>query len=129
MKIDPNSDVDRSHEMVLCERGHVRLHTGEQTPASELGRESSAFQRFCRALDPNRTWILALVPDDADRPVFFRAREACRPIGIHIQAPVETAEAMRTTWNEYLSSKRFKSGGSEPDAPTSAAPGSEGGQR
>lgn len=106
MKIDPNTDIERGHEMVLCEGGSIRLFSGERTSVADLGSSKSAFQAFCRSLDPNKSFIVALVPEDADRPVFFKARDVSRTFGIHMQAPIDTAESARATWADYVQSKQ-----------------------
>src|SRR2546423_1070286 len=107
MKVDPNQPVDFRQEAVLCERGGVVLHDGTSTPASEVEDEESAFKRFCRSLDPNKCFIVAFIPDDADRHVFFAAREAARGLGLHMQATVDTPERLRALWETYKTMKQY----------------------
>lgn len=121
MKIDPNSDIERDSVLVLCEEGAVLLHTGRKTTMDKLDQASSAFQVFCRGLDPNKCFIVALIPEDSDREVFFKAREVCRSVGVHIQAPVDTAESHRALWADYVESKKHLSGNrTAPDEPASS---------
>lgn len=105
MKIDPNRDIELSHELVLCQSGAVVLHTGERTALGDLERADSPFQRFCRGIDPNRCFIVALVPEDSDRAVFFRARDLAQAMGVHMQAPIDTPENARQSWAQYVESK------------------------
>ena len=107
MKVDPNQPVDFRQEAVLCERGGVVLHDGASTPASEVEEEESAFKRFCRSLDPNKCFIVAFIPDDADRHVFFAARESARSMGLHMQATVDTPERLRALWETYKTMKQY----------------------
>jgi hypothetical protein len=106
MKVDPNNPIGQYAEYVLCQAGAVVIHDGERTPREALGTAGSAFERFCRSLDPNRCFIIALIPDDADRDVFFTAREVCRGIGPHMQAPVDTPDHHNAQWSNYLAAKR-----------------------
>lgn len=106
MKVDPNQAVNLHHEVVLCEGEGVTVPGGEHTAHDALSDPDSPFGRFCRTLDPNRCYLVALVPDDADRVAYFRAREAARAAGIHMQAPVETPETLRSIWEAYLQSRR-----------------------
>lgn len=106
MKIDPNQAVNFRAEMILCEGGQVALPGGETTRESELADPASAFHRWCAQLDPNQCFIQALIPADADRSVFFRARDVAEQIGVHMQAPVDTAQRLRTIWREYVRMKK-----------------------
>ncbi len=107
MKIDPNQPIELTVEHILCEGGRVLMHDGSSTPASELDSAGSALQAFCRTIDPNRCFIEAYVPADSDRDVFFRARDAARGIGVHMQAPVERAEVQRERWKSYCRLKQL----------------------
>lgn len=124
MKIDPNQPVDFRQEAVLCERGDVVLHDGARTPAAQAGEEAGAFKRFCRTLDPNKCFVVAFIPDDADRHVFFAAREAANEVGLHMQATVDTPERLRALWENYRTMKQYASAPSEapPAAPRAAPP-------
>ncbi|NUN98721.1 MAG: hypothetical protein HUU16_21405 [Candidatus Omnitrophica bacterium] len=53
---------------------------------------------------------MALIPDDKDHPVYFKARDVARGIGVHMQAPVETPEAKKRLWETYVLSKRLAGG-------------------
>lgn len=106
MRIDPNSAVGYNAAYVLCRAGTLILHDGRSTPRSDLDDGRSAFQEFCRQLDPNRYFVIALVPDDADRDVFFAARSVARDLGVHMQAPVETPEAQYSLWETYQRAKQ-----------------------
>jgi len=107
MKIDPNQPIEYRVEYILCEGGKAVLYDGGSTALDELERDGSAFQKFCRSLDPNKCFIEALIPNDADRQVFFRARDAAQKIGMHMQAPVDTPERLYRRWKDYLKSKQY----------------------
>jgi hypothetical protein len=113
MKVDPNRDVGMTQEYILCEGGRVVLHDGSSTERSQLSAEDSAFQKFCSTLDPNRCFIVALIPDDADRSVFYRARELAAQRHIHMQSPVDTKEHLMGLWRRYRQMKQ--SAASSPD--------------
>lgn len=113
MKIDPNRAVGMEQECVLCESGFVVLHDGARSSLEELERNDSAFRRFCGTIDPNRCYLLALIPDDRDREVFFRARDVARRMGIHMQATVEKPEELAARWQQY---RELKSGPAQPPA-------------
>ncbi len=106
MKIDPNLPVDMHSELILCEGGKIVLHDGTAAAQAELDREGGPFLRFCGALDPNRCFLVALILDDADKTVFFKAREVAGEKGIHVQAPVDTPARLRAQWDAYLRLKR-----------------------
>jgi hypothetical protein len=78
-----------------------------------LGDEASAFRKFCRTLDPNKCFIVALIPDDADHDTFFRAREVANEVGLHMQAPVDTPERHRRLWESYRQMKQFSTAAGE----------------
>ena len=105
MKIDPNQSVAYQAEMVLCREGGVRLHDDRFTPLDQLAQPDSAFHQWCSQLDPNRCFINAMIPDDADRPVFFRAREVASKAKIHMQAQVDTPENLLTLWQNFRQMK------------------------
>lgn len=108
MKIDPNRPVNLIQVCVLCADGQVVLHDGKTSPPDELDREGSAFRELLRKLDPNRHYITAFILDDADRDVFFRAREVARQSGgRHMQATVETPDRQRSLWESYKTMKRM----------------------
>lgn len=107
MKIDPNQPIEYRVEYILCEGGKAVLHDGSSSTLDELERDGSAFQKFCRSLDPNKCFIEALIPNDGDRQVFFRARDAAQKIGMHMQAPVDTPERLYRRWKDYLKSKQY----------------------
>lgn len=109
MRIDPNQPVDYHQECVCCEGGKILLFDGTSTEISELGLTESAFGEFCRSLDPNKCFIVAFIPNDADREVFFRAREVARDVGIHMQATIDTAERHRALWENYKTMKQYSS--------------------
>lgn len=109
MKIDPNQPVEFRQECVLCEDGQVVLFDDSRTPEAELDREESAFQKFCRSLDPNKCFISAFIPNDSDKGVFFKAREVALSVGLHMQATVDTPERHRTLWDRYQTMKRLPS--------------------
>jgi hypothetical protein len=101
MKIDPNQPINYRQESVLCENGQVFLYDGSSTPLAELGHDESAFRKFCQSLDPNKCFIAALIPNDADRDVFFRAREVARSESLHLQATIDTPKRHRQMWENY----------------------------
>jgi hypothetical protein len=106
MKIDPNFAVQLKAEHVLCSGLAVVLWDGQVVPEKLLDEDHGAFAGFCRSLDPNRCYIAACIPDDSDRPVFFRAREVARRRGLHMQASVDTPEHHRQQWQAYCDAKR-----------------------
>lgn len=106
MIVDPNEAVAKQIEYVLCEDGSVELHDGTRTPEETLSDPESAFRRFCRSLDPNRTFIVALVLNDTDREVFYKARTTAGQDGIHMQAPLDTPEQHRAMWARYRATRR-----------------------
>jgi hypothetical protein len=118
MKVDPNQAVDMHHEMVLCEAGRVELADGSLVRQTELSTPDNPFAAFCKSLDPNKCFILALVPDDADKEVYFQARSAANALGIQMHAPLEEPERCRKMWESYLVVKRLATG-----APKSGAAG------
>lgn len=107
MKIDPNLPLQLHQELVLCEDGSIFLFDGASTSQAALGDEESHFKKFCRSLDPNTCFISALIPNDADRDVFFRAREVAGEVGIHMQATVDTPESHRRLWENYKRAKHY----------------------
>ncbi len=107
MKIDPNQTIESHPEYVLCEKGCVVLASEQTTQHAALAQPGSAFTTFCESLDPNRCFIIALIPDDADRDVFFTAREIAQDIGVHMQAIVEKPEIQRRRWAAYLQAKQM----------------------
>jgi len=107
MKIDPNQPIEHRVEFILCEGGKIVLHDGGSSALDELERDGSAFQKFCRSLDPNKCFISALIPNDADRQVFFKAREAAKKSGIYMQALVDTPERHYKMWKDYIKSKQY----------------------
>ncbi len=109
MKIEPNGYIGQHAEYVLCEVGQVVLHDGARVPIAELGSGENAFTQLCRSIDPNKCFIVAIIPNDADRDVFFKAREVASGAGIHMQATVDTPERLRGTWESYRESKRLRS--------------------
>ncbi len=102
MKVEPNEAVDFHQVSILCESGYVMLPDGGRTAASDLGSPQSDFQVFCRALDPNRCFLGALVPNDEDREVFFAARDAVEPLGLHAQATIDRPASLRERWKNYV---------------------------
>jgi hypothetical protein len=107
MKVDPNQPIEFQMECVLCEGGKVILADDSCTPLPQLINEHSAFKKFCQSLDPNKCFIAAIIPDDTDNDVFFKAREVANEIGLHMQALVDTPENHRKQWRYYKESKRF----------------------
>ncbi len=109
MKIEPNGYIGQQAEYVLCEVGQVVLHDGARVPMADLGIGENAFTQLCRSIDPNKCFIVAIIPNDSDRDVFFKAREAASGAGVHMQATVDTPERLRGTWENYKESKRHRS--------------------
>ena len=109
MKVDPNQPVDYQAECLLFDMGEVVLHDDSRTPRALLEDEESAFQQYCRSLDPNKCFLMAIIPHDADRDVFFEAREVAARLGLHMQAMVDTPESHRSRWQVYKKSKEFDS--------------------
>lgn len=107
MKVDPNQPIEFTAECVLCEGGQVMLYDGSGAPLEQLGQEGNAFKKFCQSLDPNKCFIMGIIPDDADRDVFFRAREVASEIGLHMQALVDTPENHRSRWESYKKMKHY----------------------
>ena len=95
----------------MCQGGGVELFDGSRTEGHRLAEPDSAFHRFCSALDPNKCFISALIPEDADRHVFFAARDVASSIGIHMQSTVDTPERHRSLWQRYQEMKQL--GGSD----------------
>jgi hypothetical protein len=116
MIVDPNSAVGSQIEYVLCDEGSVELHDGSRTPREALSEPESAFRRFCRSLDPNRTFIVALVLGDSDREVFYEARTIADQDGLHMQAPLDTPEHHRAIWAQYQATRRAPPTEDAPDA-------------
>ncbi len=114
MIVDPNEAVSQEVEYVLCEDGDAVLHNGARTPLAQLSDPESAFRRFCRSLDPNKTFILALVLDDADREVFYQAKAAAKQDGLHVQAPLDRPETLRAQWSNYQATRPAASEDEEP---------------
>jgi hypothetical protein len=106
MKVDPNQPVDVAHVSVLCHLGALVLFDDSRTPLAELDKPESPFQRFLQTLDPNRHFIQAYVPDDADRATFFRARDVAKASGIHMQASLDSPEALWQMWIRYQKMKQ-----------------------
>jgi hypothetical protein len=104
VKVDPNQAVDLQQEFILCAEGCVACHDGSRTPLADLDG-ANAFRDFCSSLDPNKCYIVALLTSEADREVYFRARDVARRLGVHMQAPVETPERVREMWEAYVSLK------------------------
>ncbi|BCG62929.1 MAG: hypothetical protein methR_P0608 [Methyloprofundus sp.] len=102
MNIDPNISIEHQSAYVLCEQGKVLLHNGSSISQLTLQDENSAFIHFCRSLNPNKCFISALIPDDADKNVFFKARDVAHAEGIHMQANVDRPEQLRKVWGDYL---------------------------
>jgi hypothetical protein len=107
MKVDPNQPIEFQAEWVLCEGGKVILADDSNTPLPQLIDEHSAFKKFCQSLDPNKFFITAIITDDANNNVFFKAREVANEIGLHMQALVDTPENHRRQWKYYKESKRY----------------------
>ncbi|HET6978681.1 MAG TPA: hypothetical protein VFI24_20285 [Pyrinomonadaceae bacterium] len=107
MKIEPNHTVDFRQECVLCEEGKVFLFDNSNTGIADLSAEDSSFRKFCQSLDPNRCFILALIPNDNDKEVFFEARQVADEVGLHIQATVDTPERHRALWENYKNMKQY----------------------
>lgn len=105
MKIDPNRPIELKQEYVLCEAGRVHFCDGGSAGIDELGDEDGPFGEFCRGLDPNKCFISALIPDRADEAVFYRARDAARAHGVHMQATIEKADVQHSRWQAYLAMK------------------------
>jgi hypothetical protein len=107
MKIEPNHTVDFRQECVLCEEGKVFLFDDSNTGIADLGAEDSSFRKFCQSLDPNRCFILALIPNDDDKEVFFKARRVADEVGLYVQATVDTPESHRALWESYKHMKKY----------------------
>jgi hypothetical protein len=108
MVIEPNSPIDYVQECVLCADGAVITHDDRRTPLTELENETSGFKQLCRSMDPNKGFIVGFVPNDADRPVFFKAREVARSIGLHMQANVEEPDEQRRQWETHKLMRRME---------------------
>lgn len=102
MIVDPNTDIGMQPHFVLCQQGHLERKGAPPFPEEDLGSPEGPFLLWLRSLDPNRTFLIALIPDRADEGVFFRAREIAASCGIHMQAPVETSGVLRARWEAYL---------------------------
>jgi hypothetical protein len=111
VKVEPNLAVGMIQEYVLLERGAILTFDGGRTTAADVGNPRSAFARFVASLDPNRCFIIALIPDDSDRDLYFAARDVASAAGMHMQAPVERVSQQRQVWDHYLVSKRSASAG------------------
>lgn len=109
MKVDPFSPPMQKCEYVLCENGAVILHDESSTTQGDLLLDDTPFAEFCKSLDPNSTFLTALVPRDEDRPVFFAARDAVGRFNLHMQSTLEKEEQVRRMWDSYRESKRFES--------------------
>jgi hypothetical protein len=101
MKIDPNSAVGQQSVCVMCRGGAVELPDGTSSPAAGLDSPEGPFQRFCKGLDPNLTYISAFLPYRDDEEVFYKARAVAQALGIHMQATVERADLQLAWWREY----------------------------
>ena len=106
MIVEPNSPIDYVQEYILCEEGAVQTVDGRITPLDDIDRDGSGFKELCKGMDPNKGFIIALVPKDEDRPVFFRAREVARDIGLHMQGTLERPDTQRVQWETYLQMRR-----------------------
>jgi hypothetical protein len=106
MKVDPNKSVNTSYELVLCERGAIRCFDGSVTVMEDLDTPHLAFRELIKSLDPNKTFILALLPEEADRPVYFAARDVSQSCGVGMQAEVETPERCHALWESYCRTKQ-----------------------
>jgi hypothetical protein len=112
MRVEPYS-VPMLVEFIWCENGRVELYDGSSTPTESLPSKDSSFMRFCKGLDPNRYYISALVPQEgphaeANRDLFFRARDAARSVHIHMQAQIEPREALQRFWEHHKLMKKAK---------------------
>ena len=108
MKVDPNHPVNSSVEQVLIEADRILLADGSSCSLQELDKAENPFVGFCKSLDPNLCFISALIPDDAGRELFFKARTLAETAGIHMQAPVDTPDRLRRTWDRYCISVRHR---------------------
>ena len=115
MKVDPNLAVGVIQECVLCDDGRIVMYDGSVATREDLNDPDGAFLRFCGTLDPNRCYIRAVIPNDADRPLFFEAREVARSAGLHMQSSLETPERHRAMWNAYVQSKQAPAAGPADD--------------
>lgn len=115
MIIDPNQPIEQTVAFVLIESGKIVLHDGRTTAENALEDAGSAFQEFCRSLDPNKCFIQGLIPNGRDQALFFKAREVARKIGMHMQAPVDTEENLRRIWDNYLASKQIADADEPPE--------------
>jgi hypothetical protein len=113
LKVDPNQPVDLHHEMILCDGGCVELADGARIALSELDSQDNALAGFCRSLDPNKCFIVAMIPSEADREVFFKARQVASGMGIHMQAPVEEPDKCRRMWEQHVLVRRMAGDSSE----------------
>ena len=107
MKVDPNRAVLMKTEYVLCEDDRIVLHDGQSVQRGSLEDGKNAFALLCRGLDPNQTFISAVLVDKRDMDVFLQAREVARAAGRHMQALVDTPENLRQQWERYVQSKQF----------------------
>jgi hypothetical protein len=108
MIVEPNSPIDYVQECVLCEEGAVLTADGRITPLDDIDRDGTGFKDLCKSMDPNKGFIMAFVPKDTDRPVFFRAREVARSIGIHMQGTLEQPDTQRLQWETYKRMRELK---------------------
>jgi hypothetical protein len=109
MKIDPNTGVQQQAVYILCEAGAVVLHDDTRIPAAELSSDAGRFIEFCRTLDPNKNFIVALVPVETDRSIFYDARDAAQELKLHMQAPMDRASALQSMWTNYKRVKKLPS--------------------
>ncbi len=101
MIVDPNRAVGMEAKLILCRAGQVELRDGTRIDAADVGADAGPFAEYLRSVDPNTQFLIALIPDRSDEPVYFRARDVSRQMGVHMQAPVETPEALERQWEDY----------------------------
>jgi len=115
MKIDPNSAILRQ-ECVLIEGGEIVLADGGVTTAADLGRPDNPFRAWLGKLEENLCYVAAFIPDDADRDLFYQARDVARGAGRHMQATVDPPDEQRRRWALYRSAAAKHPETSTPEA-------------
>ena len=109
MKVEPNLAVGMHEEYVLCEAHSICTYDGKHTSAAAISDPGSALMQFFNSLDPNKAFVVALIPDDANRELFFTARDVAQSCGLHMQATVERPEQYVNIWQNYIASKNAPS--------------------
>ena len=98
MKVEPPKDIGMEAVTVLVHKGKVELLTGENLSENELKVQGNAFDKLCATLDPNVTYINALLPDHIDSPLYFSLRSRGINNGIHVQSVTLPPDEIWERW-------------------------------